>query len=226
MSIQSKVDIFNILNMFNESVGYKGLDNTGKKTDERDDVISRQTFNNWLRVYNSTHLDRQIKSKKVNQYQNEWFKNDIEKLIQDKKVQKNLKQAYLRNTVPLFEEFESIGFLSSQRVSKKYKEAQNKLREQGNSGALDESIEITINQLIEEVLEEHFSLFFRGKKISGHCYINRSKLFEDFIDEKKIEEEAFRVIENYYGTTEYDEQGEIIEVHNYIKRPKTDYYLK
>lgn len=225
MSNQDKVDIFDILDMFNEEVGYKGLDNTGKKTDERDDVISRQTFNNWLKEYNATHSGK-IRSKKINQYQNEWFKNDIEKLIKNKRVQKNLKLAYLRNTVPLFEGGESIGFLSSRRVSKKYKKAQNELRERGNSEGLDKSMEITINQLIDEVIENHFTVFFESKQIDGKHYINRSKIVEDFIDEKKIEEEAFKVIDNYYGIPEYDEKGDIIAVHHSQKRPSTDYFLK
>src|SRR6476620_3032682 len=106
MSNQDKVGIFDILDMFNEEVCYRGLDNRGKKTDERDDVISRQTFNNWIKEYNATHSGK-IRSKKINQYQNEWFRNDIEKLIKNKRVQKNLKLAYLRNTVPLFEGGES-----------------------------------------------------------------------------------------------------------------------
>gem|GEM_PF-6865934 len=225
MSTQDKVNIFDILDMFNEVVGYKGLDNAGKCTDERDDVISRQTFNNWLREYNATH-SRQIKSQKIDQYHNEWFKSDIEKLIQDKKIQKRLEHAYLRGTVALFEEWESVGFLSNQRVSKKYKKAQNELRDQGNSEALAKSMERTINQLIDEVIENHFTLYFESNQIDGKKYIKRSEIIECFIDEKKIEEEAFKIIDNDYGVLEYDNQGNIVSVHNYEKRKETEYFLK
>lgn len=225
MSNQDKVDIYEILDIFNEEVSYKGLDNTGKTTDDRDDVINRQTFNNWLTEYNKTHSG-QIRSKKIDQRKNEWFKNDIEKLIQNKRVRKNLRLAYLRNTVPVFEGRGSIGYTSTQRVSKKYMKAKNELREQGNSEALGKSMETTINQLIDKVIEKHFTVFFENKQICVGNYINRNKVLMDFIDEKKIEEEAFKLIDNYYGIPEYDSQGCIIHVHNYEKSPRTDYFLK
>ncbi|UOQ48841.1 hypothetical protein MUN88_01480 [Gracilibacillus caseinilyticus] len=224
MSNQDKVDIFDILTMFNEEVGFKGLDNTDKTTDERDDVISRQTFNNWLREYNETHSG-QIKSKKVNQYQNEWFKSDIQKLIKNNRVQKNLHKAYIRNTVPLFEHWESISSLSSKRVSKKYKNVQEDLRNKSNSESLGELIEMTMNQLIDEVIEKYFTVTFGDTQINQTFYLDRAKILEDFIDTEKIENEAFKIVDNYYGTPEYDEQGVLVNIHSFMERPKTDYYL-
>lgn len=222
---QDKVRIYEILDMFNEEVGYKGLNNTGKVTDERDDVITRQTFNNWLNEYNNSH-DRKIKSRAIDQYINEWHKNDIEKLINDKKVQKKLKASYLRNTVPLFEDWKSMKLLSVQRVSKKYKSEQDELRKQSNSESLASSIEEIMNSIIEEVIDYHFSVFFEDEKVDVRRYINRSKIIEDFINIKKVEEEAFEIVDQQYGTPEYDSCGEIIHVHNSKKRKKSDCFLK
>lgn len=222
---QDKVRIYEILDMFNEEVGYKGLNNTGKVTDERDDVITRQTFNNWLNEYNNSH-DRKIKSRAIDQYINEWHKSDIEKLIKDKKVQKKLKASYLRNTVPLFEDWKSMKLLSVQRVSKKYKSEQDELRKQSNSESLASSIEEIMNSIIEEVIDYHFNVFFEDEKVDVRRYINRSKIIEDFINIKKVEEEAFEIVDQQYGTPEYDSCGEIIHVHNNKKRKKTDCFLK
>src|SRR5699024_11811182 len=101
-----------ILEMFKEEVGFTGQNNAGKTTDDREDVITRQTYNKWLREYNATH-SRPIKGKKIDQYQNEGFRLDIAKLIKDFKVQKKLKQAYARKTVPLY-----IGRSEERRVGK------------------------------------------------------------------------------------------------------------
>lgn len=212
MSSLEKVDIYQILDMFNKAVGYKGLDNTGKTTEERDDVINRQTFNNWLREYNSDN-PRPIKSKKIDQYRNEWFKSDIEKLIQDYRVQKNLKAAYKRKTVEVFKNL---------RVSKRYKQVRDEMHGQ----ALSESLEVVLNQLIEKIIEDHITVICGSEKINGTNYINKEKVIEDFIDKNKLEEEAFKEIENYYGIPEYDEKGDIIAVHHSQKRPSTDYFLK
>ncbi|MBF2468045.1 hypothetical protein [Listeria welshimeri] len=156
MSNQIKVNIYEILDMFNKEVGYKGLDNTGKSTDERDDVITRQTFHNWVTEYNATNL-RKIEGKKVNQYNDEWYKSDIEKLIQNPKIQKRLKQSYLRRTEPLFEAFKEMG-LTSKRVSKKYKAE----KMQGNIDGFDSAIKSRIDQLIDEIIGETFALLFDG----------------------------------------------------------------
>lgn len=119
MNDQEKVDIYEILDMFNDAIGYRGLNNNGKITSERDDVISRHSFNNWLREYNNTRDEsEQIHSEIIDQRNNQWLKSDIEKLIQDKNVRKKLKNAYLRNTVNAFQAFNDMGFLPDTRVSK------------------------------------------------------------------------------------------------------------
>lgn len=73
MSNRDKVEIHEILDMFNEAVGYEGLDNAGKITDERDDIITRHVFHSWVKIYNKTHT-RPINSLKVDQYTKLWFK--------------------------------------------------------------------------------------------------------------------------------------------------------
>lgn len=216
----NKVTIFDILDMFNAEVGYKGLSNAGKTTDERDDVVTRQTFNNWLREYNATH-SRPIKGKKIDQYQNEWFRRDIEKLINDSKVQKKLKQAYLRKTVPLYSGYENLG-QESKRVSKRYKEELNKKYNEGFGIAIKKRMEMLINEIINEL----FILKIKDDYIDVIHYIDKDKVIMEFIDLNKVEEEAFKMEDNYYGIPEYDKSGNIVAVHHQEERPKTDYFLK
>ncbi|WP_448667304.1 hypothetical protein [Aerococcus viridans] len=170
MSSLERVDIYQILDMFNNEVGYKGLDNTGRTTEERDDVINRQTFNNWLREYNSDS-SRPIKGRKIDQYRNEWIKSDIEKLIKDYRVQKDLKAAYKRKTVEVFKNL---------RVSKSYIQARDEMHGQ----TLSKSIKGAMNHLIDKVIENHFAVFFGNEKIKGTYYLHKEKVIEDFIDEK------------------------------------------
>lgn len=217
MTDNYKVNIYEILDMFNEEVGYIGLDNEGKTTDERDDVITRQTFNNWLREYNQTHT-RKIRSKKIDQYNNEWYRLDIEKLIKTPRVQKRLKDAYLRKTEPLFDGFEH----SSKRVSKLYKE---RLRERHQEG-FEIAIKDRIEKLIDEIIREDFILKFRNQPINPLDYIDRNKVVDEFIDMEKVIEEAFKIEDNFYGITEYDQTGNIIAVHHKAERPATSYFIK
>jgi hypothetical protein len=220
MSNQIKVNIYDVLDMFNEEVGYKGLDNTGKATDERDDVITRQTFHNWVTEYNATNL-RKIKGEKVNQYNDEWFKSDVEKLIQNPKIQKRLKQSYLRRTEPLFEGFEEMG-LTSKRISKKYKAE----KMQGNIEGFVSAITSRIDQLIDEIIGENFTLLFDGSCLEVKSYINRNEIIKDFIDMEKVEEEAMKIEDNFYGISEYDSTGNIVAVHHKGERKETKYFLK
>jgi len=198
MTKKNKVTIFDILDMFNEEVGFKGLNNEGKTTDDRDDVITRQTFNNWLREYNATH-SRPIKGKKIDQYQNEWFRLDIEKLIKDFKVQKKLKQAYARKTVPLYIGFESLGQVPK-RVSIRYKEELNKKYNEGFSYAIKKRMDTLINEIINKL----FILKIKDDYIDVIHYIDKDKVVMEFIDLNKVEEEAFKMEDNYYGIPEYD----------------------
>lgn len=224
MSSQEKILIYEVLDMFNEEVGYKGLDNKGKKTDDRDDIIPRQTFNNWVTHYNKTHA-RPIKSRRIDQYNSEWYKRDIQKLIKTERVQKNLKNAYLRETVPLFEAFEDMGFAST-RVSKKYKEAKEELFRKGNSEGLSQSIKNVMDQLMNEIIDRYFTLSFKGNQIDGKNYINKSDIIKDFIDIRKLEDEAFKIVDKNYGVPEYDKDGNIIHVHNQKETRKLESFFK
>jgi len=221
MSNQEKILIYEVLDMFNEEAGYKGLDNKGKKTDDRDDVIPRQTFNNWVVYYNKTH-ERPIKSRKIDQYNSEWYKSDIQKLLKTERVQKNLENAFLRETVPLFE---GLGFAST-RVSRKYKEAKEELFKEANSGGLSKSVKNVMDQLLNEIINRYFKLSFKGKQINGMNYINEYEIVNDFIDIKKLEDEAFKIVDNYYGVPEYNEDGNIIHVHNQKEIRKLESFLK
>lgn len=220
MSNQDKVDIYGILDMFNEAVGYDGLDNTGKITKNRDDVITRHVFHNWVDEYNKTHT-RPIKSRKVDQRTNVWFRSDIEKLIKTPKVKEKLERAYLKETTYLYGENEVYG-LPNRRVSKKYKE---KMDERYNEGFV-QAIKNRVEQLIDEIIEHHFNLLFNGNKINGKNYINKNEIIRDFIDMKKVEEEAFKIEDNFYGIPEYDRVGNIVAVHHKGQRETTEYFLK
>ncbi|TCI52068.1 hypothetical protein EVJ30_10610 [Exiguobacterium sp. SH5S13] len=225
MKTQNKVKIYEILDMFNEEVGYKGLNNAGKTTNERDDVITRQTFNNWLKEYNNSH-ERKIKSRAIDQYVNEWHKSDIEKLIKDKKVQKKLRDSYLRNTVPLFEDWESIGLAFEQRVSKKYMAHRVELKSKDHRESLALAIQEIINQLVNEVINQHFSLIYRDEFLEVNKFVDKIKITEEFIDMNRIKEEAFRIIDNVYGIPEYDYNGNIVHVHHSANRKESNYFLK
>ncbi|GAQ18476.1 hypothetical protein OPHB3_2416 [Oceanobacillus picturae] len=220
MSDQDKMEIHEILDMFNEAVGYDGLDNTGKITKDRDDVITRHVFHNWVGIFNKTHT-RPIKSQKVDQYTKVWFRNDIEKLIKTPIVQKKLKNAYLKETIDLYGENGIYG-LPSRRVSKKYKE---KMDERNNDGFV-QAIKSRMEQLIDEIIEHHFTLLFDGNQINGKNYINKNEIIKEFIDMKRVEEEAFKIEDNFYGIPEYDSVGNIVAVHHKDQREKTEYLLK
>lgn len=220
MSNQDKVEIHEILDMFNEAVGYNGLDNTGKITKIRDDVITRYVFYNWVDEYNKTHT-RPIKSQKVDQRTNVWFRNDIEKLIKTTKVQEKLKRAYLKETTDLYGETGMYG-LPNRRVSKKYKE---KMDERNNEGFV-QAIKSRMEQLIDEIIENHFTLLCDTNQINVKTYINKKEIIKEFIDLEKVEEEAFKMEDNYYGIPEYDSTGDIVAVHHPDKRPNTSYFLK
>lgn len=97
-----KMNIRQILDRLNEEVGYKGLDNTGKNTEDRDDVVSRQAFNNWIREYKKITDGsgrNEIKPIKVNQFETLYFKADVERII--KIYRSNLKKAFKMKTVEL-----------------------------------------------------------------------------------------------------------------------------
>ncbi|EXJ23869.1 hypothetical protein ADIAL_0661 [Alkalibacterium sp. AK22] len=216
MSSQKKILIYEVLDMFNEEVGFKGLDNTGKVTNERDDVIDRHNFNHYVDEYNKTH-ERKIKPRKLDQYHNEWFKSDIQKLISDTKVQKKIKSAYKRKTVPILDDWGLIG-QSSMRVSKKYKQHHDELIREGNITSFEESIEGVIKKLIDEVINEYFQLFLKDDQIEVLKYLNRDSVVEDFINMNLVEEEAFRIVDSNYCNLEYNETGEVIAIHG--SRPK------
>lgn len=57
-------------------------------------------------------------------------------------------------------------------------------------------------------------------------YIDKEEVITKFIDLNKVEEEAFKIEDNYYGISEYDKSGNIITVHHQVERPKIDYFLK
>lgn len=67
---------------------------------------------------------------------------------------------------------------------------------------------------------------FEGHQIEGKLYIERSKFINDFIDVQKLEEEALKLIDNYYGIPDYGENGDIIHIHNYAERKDTKHLLK
>lgn len=220
MSNQDKVEIHEILDMFNEAVGYEGLDNTGKITKNRDDVITRYVFYNWVEIYNKTHT-RPIESQEVDQRTNVWFRSDIEKLIKTPKVQEKLKRAYLKETTDLYGDSGMYG-LPNRRVSKKYKE---KMDERNNEGFV-QAIKSRIEQLIDEIIENHFKLLCDSNQINVKNYINKNEIIKEFIDMKKIEEEAFKIEDGFYGIPEYDSIGNIVAVHHESQREKTEYFLK
>lgn len=82
----SDLTIHDVLDYINDSCGYIGLNNDNKITDDRDDVISRQTFNNWKSEYNRSVKSgkinsSEIKSYSVDQYTSKYKKDDVVRLV-------------------------------------------------------------------------------------------------------------------------------------------------
>lgn len=215
MTDNSKMNIYEILDRFNEEVDFKGLDNIGKTTDERDDVITRQTFNNWLREYNQTNT-RKIRSKRIDQFNNEWFRLDIEKLIKTPRIQKRLSAAYLRATVPSFS-----GVETSKRVSRKYAESFF----DGQSEDLEKAMRFRVDNLIADIIKGNFILKFKNKSIDILDYIDKDKIINEFIAMEKVADEAFNIEDGLYTTFVIDQTGEVRESKQ-MELPTTNYFLK
>lgn len=215
MTDNSKMNIYEILDRFNEEVDFKGLDNSGKTTNERDDVITRQTFNNWLREYNQKNT-RKIRSKRIDQFNNEWFSRDIEKLIETPSIQKRLSAAYLRATVPSFS-----GFETSKRVSKKYAESFF----DGQSEDLEEALRFRVDNLIADIIKENFILKFKNKSIDILNYLDKDKIIDEFIAMEKVVDEAFNIEDGLYTTFVIDQTGKVSGSQQ-IELPPTNYFLK
>src|SRR5699024_5714047 len=152
---------------------------------------------------------------------NVWFRSDIEKLIKTPKVQKKLERAYLKETTDLYGENGIYG-LPNRRVSKKYKE---KMDERISDGFV-QAIKSRMERLIDEIIENNFTLLFDGNQINGKKYLNKDEIIKEFIDMEKVEEEAFKIEDNFYGIPEYDSVGNIVAVHHQVQRKETEYFLK
>jgi hypothetical protein len=217
MNNNSRMNIYEILDRFNEEVGYDGVNNDGKTTDERDDIITRQIFNNWLREYNK-ESEREIKSIRINQYNNEWYRSDIEKLIKTEIIQYRLKMAYKRKTVAI-----NIWKAPSKtrRVSKKKYE---KYLEE-NENSMNEAIDKRMDSIIKDIIENNFTLKYKDKILKPFDYLVTEKFIEDFIEMEKVVEVAFKIEDGFYGTPVYDDKGNVVDI-EIEGVPKTDYFLK
>ena len=75
-----------ILDHINHLCGFIGLNNDNKKTDDRDDVISRQAWNNWKAEYNrgvkSGEIDgTEVQTHVIDQYVSKYKKSDVDTII-------------------------------------------------------------------------------------------------------------------------------------------------
>lgn len=218
MNNNSRMNIYEILDRFNEEVGYVGLNNDGKITDERDDIITRQTFNNWLREYNLTH-EREIRSKRIDQYNHEWYRRDIEKLIQTRKIQNKLKKQYKRNTVAI-----NIWQDSSKSIRVSKKKYEKYLEE--NENGLNEAVQKRVDSLIEYIIENSFTLKYKNKVLRASDYLNKEEIIKDFIEMEKVVEEAFKMEDGFYEIPVYSDKGTIVDMEQWDENPDTNYFLK
>lgn len=217
MNENLRVNIYEILDMFNEEVDYDGLNNDGKTTDERDDIITRQNFNNWLREFNK-ESERKIKSKKINQYNNEWYRSDIEKLIKTDVIQYRLKKAYKRNTVAI-----NIWRDPSKTIRVSKKKYEKYLEENENS--MNEAIEKRMDSIIEDIIENNFTLKYKNKVLRASDYLNKEEIIKNFIEMEKVVKEAFEIEDGFYETLVYDDKGNVEDI-KIEGVPETDYFLK
>lgn len=217
MNNNSRMNIYEILDRFNEEIGYDGVNNDGKTTDERDDIITRQIFNNWLREYNK-ESEREIKSIRINQYNNEWYRSDIEKLIKTEIIQYRLKMAYKRKTVAINIWKDPLKTI---RVSEKKYE---KYLEE-NENSMNEAIEKRIDSIIEDIIENNFTLKYKNKVLRASDYLNKEEIIKDFIEMEKVVEVAFKIEDGFYDTRVYDDKGNVVDI-KIEGVPETDYFLK
>lgn len=217
MNNNLRMNIYEILDRFNKEVGYDGLDNDGKTTDERDDIITRQIFNHWLREYNKKN-ERKINSIRINQYNNEWYRRDIEKLIETEKIQDKLKKAYKRKTVAI-----NIWKAPSKTIRVSKKKYEKYLEE--NEHNMNEAIEKRMDSIIEDIIENNFTLKYKSKLLRSCDYLVTEKFVKDFIEMEKVVEVAFKIEDGFYETRVYDDKGNVVDI-KIEGVPETDYFLK
>lgn len=104
MGFSKEMSIHTVLDYINYKFKYDGIDNIGKITKDRDDLITKNAFHNWIRRYNEKV---QQKNEGVQQYNKRAKKNnerlkELENLIQPvKKGERNSDTFYKRKDVDL-----------------------------------------------------------------------------------------------------------------------------
>lgn len=217
MSDELRIDIFKILDWFNEEVGYDGLNNEGKKTDERDDIITRQIFNHWLREYEK-QIEKKIKSKRISQYKNEWYIKDIKKLIETDEVQYKLKKAYERKTV-------AINIWQDPSKSKRISKKKYDKYLVENENSINVKVQECADNIIEKIIDNIFTLKYKNKTIRPFDYLDKEKIIRNFINIEKVLDEAFNIVDGLYTTPVSGNDGTIVNIMS-EEPPEIDYYLK
>ncbi len=181
------MNIYEVLDYFNETVDYVGLDNKNKKTDDRDDVISRQAFNNWKSEFNNFIKSGIITGTEIKAHyhqkskEHRYFKTDVDRII--KHFKPRLVEEYYRKTIAISDNPELKAFGLKAKDDDKTRIAKTRLNYIHFSNETDEDVRENIEEM-------------------------KKRIIESFIDMEKVEEDAIQLILN--GVTEY-------EIDDYIK---------
>lgn len=63
--------------------------------------------------------------------------------------------------------------------------------ERNNDGFI-QAIKSRMDQLIDEIIEDHFTLSFDGNPINGKNYLNKNEIIKDFIDIKRLKKKLLK----------------------------------
>lgn len=136
------LNVQDILNLIDKRFHYRGVD-------EKDHLITQETWKKYKSIYNKTHLNSRIKKSSGQTKNAKYRKEDVEKIINYRK--KELKEQYLRKTVVLFpEEVLTDMKIPEIRVSI----SQSKKWEEDEEEGLDEYV----NNYIAKVKERIWSM--------------------------------------------------------------------
>lgn len=98
MRFNEEMNIHEVLDYINDKFNYAGIDNNGRKTKDRDDLIKKNAFHNWIRRYNEKNTRKNLSIRNFNkraQQQNE-PKKELLKIIEPIKTSKQNKDTFYK----------------------------------------------------------------------------------------------------------------------------------
>src|SRR5699024_11250302 len=95
-----------------------------------------------------------------------------------------------------------------------------------NENSMNEAIEKRIDSIIEDIIENNFTLKYKNKVLRASDYLNKEEIIKDFIEMEKVVEVAFKIEDGFYEIPVYNEKGAIVDMEQWDENPDTNYFLK